>query len=377
MPPISLLDTWNLIFPMQASSSLIDELETAFTQSSSAKRVDTLRRVTDLFLDGADRFSDAQIGLFDDVLCHLVKRIEHKALAELSGHLAPVDNAPIELVRRLARDDELAVAGPVLTQSKRLTAEDLVDIAATKSQGHLLAISERGELAEVVTDVLVARGESQVAHRLAINPGARFSDVGFTTLVQKAETDESLAEKVGSRIDIPIRLLRELLLKATESVRTRLFSVAPPETKGEIQRALAKISTEVSKETMAPRDFTQAKQTVLSMQQRGKLTEAAVLEFAKAQKYEETVAALAALCSCSVDIIAPLMRSDRNEGLIMACRAAGLKWLTVSEILRGRVAHHAISDDELNLAKINFLKLTKASAQRTLRFWQIRVTAGR
>jgi uncharacterized protein (DUF2336 family) len=118
---------------MSAQQSLIAELEDAIKSGSPEKRVETLRRVTDLFLNDADRLNEAQVGLFDDVLCHLIKRIETKTLAELSGTLAPIDNSPIEVIRRLARNDEIAVAGPVLAQSARLTSDDLIEIAGSKS----------------------------------------------------------------------------------------------------------------------------------------------------------------------------------------------------------------------------------------------------
>src|ERR1700716_2349318 len=167
---------------MSAQQSIIGELEDAIKTGSSEKRVETLRRVTDLFLNDADRLNETQIDLFDDVLCHLIKRIESKALVELSGHLAPVDNSPIEVIRELARNDQIAVAGPVLTKSARLTTGDLVEIAGTKSQQHLLAISGRSQLEEALTDVLLDRGDREIAHRLAKNAGARFSETGFATL---------------------------------------------------------------------------------------------------------------------------------------------------------------------------------------------------
>src|SRR5579863_7139560 len=259
---------------MDAPQSLLAELEEAIQTGSSEKRVETLRRVTDLFLNDADRLNEAQIGLFDDVLCHLIKRIETKALAELSGHLAPIDNSPIEVIRQLARNDEIAVAGPVLTQSARLTTSDLVEIAGSKSQQHLLAISGRSELEEAVTDVLVERGDKETVHRLARNAGARFSELGFTAMVRNAETDESLAEKLGLRLDIPVRLLRDLLLKATEAVRRRLLAIAPPETVAQVQQVLRRVSNEVTREATASRDFTQAHQAILAMQKEGRLNEA-------------------------------------------------------------------------------------------------------
>ena len=362
---------------MDNEKSLIVELEDAIASGSSERRVDTLRRVTELFLGEADRLNDAQVGVFDGVLCHLIKRIETKALVELSTHLAPVDNAPLALIQQLARNDEIAVAGPVLTQSARLTTDDLVEIAGTKSQQHLLAISGRSQIEEAVTDVLINRGDREVVHRLARNAGARFSEDGFTTLVRNAESDETLAEKLGLRLDIPLRLLRDLLLKATDAVRARLLALAPEETREEVQRVLAKISHEVAREAAAPRDFTQAQHAILQMKKENRLTEDALMEFAARRLYEQMVAALSMLSGAQIDLIATLMQSARSSGLLVPCKAAGLKWPTVKAILSNRFAHHTMSEADLSFAKEEFLKLSLASSQRILRFWQVRSSAGK
>ncbi len=140
---------------MSSSTSLFAELEGAVKNGSPEKPVDTLRRVTSLFLKGSDRLNEKQIGMFDDVLGHLIQRIETKALVQLSEILAPVDNAPIEIVRRLSRHDEITIAGPVLASSNRLSESDLTDIVTSKGQGHLLAISGRAFLPVGVTNVLV------------------------------------------------------------------------------------------------------------------------------------------------------------------------------------------------------------------------------
>jgi len=177
-------------------------------------------------------------------LNQLLKRMEGRALAELSERLCRINNAPIEVVRRLARDDDITVAQPVLTQSHRLSDRDLIEIANTKSQGHLLAISGRAQVGATVTDALLQRGEQQVMYELAKNAGARFSDRGYATLVRHCERDELLAEKVGVRLDVPHRLFRELLLRATEAVRKRLLAMAGPENRDKIQSILAAISKE-------------------------------------------------------------------------------------------------------------------------------------
>ena len=358
------------------ANSLILELEDAVKSHSGERRIETLRRVTDLFLNNSELLSCEQIGLFDDVLVKLVRLIETKALVELSLRLAPIDNAPVNVIRRLARDDEIAVAGPVLSDSSRLTANDLIEVAKTKSQGHLLAISGRTKIDGAVTDALLRYGDRKVTNRLVSNTGAHFSEKGFETLVNAGKTDATLAENVGMRLDLPAPLLRELMSKATEAVRSRLLSRASPETQPEIRRVIAAIRREVRLEVTAPRDFKTAQESVLSLQKKGQLNEAALLLFADNRKYEEMVLALAVICGVSIEIIKSVMKAVRSEGLLIACKAADLKWATVSAILKNRFAHHAISDQELAVCKSNFIALSKTAAQSALRFWVVRTGAG-
>lgn len=159
---------------MSATPTLLAELENTLIAGSLDQRVSIMRRVTDLFLDRAPRLSEQQVGMFDDVLVSIAKWMESKALEELSWRLAPVPNAPTRVVQHLARHDDIKVAGPVLSQSKRLSVSDLVEIVGNKGQAHLLAISDRPRLPEAVTDVLLQRGTSEVYCRLAKNTGRCF-----------------------------------------------------------------------------------------------------------------------------------------------------------------------------------------------------------
>src|SRR4051794_23882997 len=132
-----------------AAQSLIVEIESSLGGGPASQRSDVLRKVTDLFLVGAEDFSEEQSGLFDDVFCHLIQKIERTAMIELSGKLAPIGRAPINVVRRLAGDDDIDIAGPILEKSPVLTEADLGEIARTKSQGHLTAIAGRQYVSEM------------------------------------------------------------------------------------------------------------------------------------------------------------------------------------------------------------------------------------
>lgn len=360
-----------------ADSSLFDDLDAALQSGSSEKRVAMLRQVTDLFLGEADRLSAEQIGVFDNVLVQLIDRIETRTLAEISLRLAPVANAPIDLTLNLARHSEIAVAGPILTNSTRLTTADLVEIARTKSQHHLLAISGRAQIETAVTDVLMDRGNQAVVHSIAGNAGAMFSESGFAALLKAAETDDKLAEKTGSRLDIPLRLLKELLLRATASVRSRLLSRTPPEFQHEMQQALDAAARAVDQETNIPRDFKAAKAFVESLRQKGTLDEYTLFEFARSEKYEEAAVALSLLSSTSLEIIKPLLKSPRDDGVLIPCKVADCRWETVTAILALKHSPGSAPNAGHDKLKRDFESLSKPNAQRLLRFWQVREVSAR
>ncbi|MGE3147960.1 MAG: DUF2336 domain-containing protein [Pseudorhodoplanes sp.] len=356
---------------MAAVASLIPELEDIVQRGSVERRTEALSRITNLFLTDAERLNDDHVRLFDDVFGHLITEIETKTRAELSRRLAPVGNAPLEIVRRLARDKDIAVAGPVLTQSPRLTDTDLVPIAQSGGQAHLIAISGRAQLGEAVTEILVERGNPEVARKVADNPGAKFSDASFSVLVGRAEKDGVLAEKIGQRQDIPPHLFRELLIRATEVVQKKLLAAAKPETQSEIRRVLAKVSEELAGQASRPRDYTQALDAVRALKKEGKLDEAQLGEFARNGQYEQTVASLSELCGVPIAVIDRLMEGERPDPVLILCKSSGFGWPTARMIMTARPGRRGTSSAGLDAAAANFDRLSPVTAQRVVRFWQV------
>ena len=358
---------------MGVPASLLPELEDVVQHGSAEKRAETLRRITTLFLDGASSFNAEHVALFDDVIGCLIEEIEAKALAELARRIAPLANAPAGVVSALARNDDIAVAGPVLKQA-RIADPDLMYIAENKSQAHLLAMSTRLGISEALSDILVERGDRDVTRSIANNKHAQLSDNAFTTLVKRAEQDGVLAEKVGMRTDIPPRLFRQLLLQASEVVQKRLLAKAKPETQAEIRRVLAQVVDEVAVKA-APRNYAAALAAVRGLHKDRKLGEADIVEFAKAGKYEETIAALATLCAVPVEVVDRLMNGERADPVLILARSAGFGWPTVKAVLNARPGGKP-APQTLDVARENFERLTAPTAQRVVRFWQVRQGTG-
>jgi uncharacterized protein (DUF2336 family) len=364
--------------------SICDELEAAIAVRNADKCAETTARVTALFLASAGSFSDDQIQLFGDVFERLINTIELRAiadvgarvaLAEMSAQLAPVRQAPASVMRRLARHDDISVAAPVLSESARLTADDLIELAGTKSEKHLLAISGRWWLQEIVTDALLARRFPSVSRRLVDNPGARVSATGFAIVVAQAASDPDLAVATGIRADLPPELRSTLLREATDVVRTRLLSRAPPFLFEEIRAAVAAASAGAEREMSRARDFAAAKILIARLKKEGRLNERALLGFAQARKYEETVTALAELSKASIEVVRPLMQSLRSEGILVPCRVAGLRWDTVGAVLNARFSSGVMASEELSKLRREFDGLTVDSALRLLKLWTVKSTS--
>jgi uncharacterized protein (DUF2336 family) len=354
---------------MADRASLIRELEDAIERGSSQRRADTLRRVAELFTNRAGELSEHHVELFDDVILRLAGEIETKARAELARRLAPIDNAPRNTVRDLAHDDAIEVAAPVLLRSRRLAEADILDIARTKGQGHLLAIASRRPLGHAVTDVLVDRGDDDVLFNIASNTEASFSESGFARLVDRAGDDEPLATRIVGRPDIPPHLVHKLVVQASELVQRRLLASAPLAMRPEIEHVLAKVSHEIDPGT-APRSFKAAQRLIGMLHAAGELGESELYDLAKSRRYEETAAALSLLCGVPIDVADWLLNGDRIEPLLILLKATGFDWLTARAIIVSRPSGRRVSAKDLEDICDDFKRLSYATARQVIGHWQ-------
>jgi len=360
---------------MTAQSSLLDELERAVAAGSDAQRDSIMARVTDLFVDSAHRYSEVQIGLFDEVFTTLVTAIEAKTRAKLSIRLAEVPNAPVGVVRALALDDDIEVARPVLLNSDRLSDTDLVATAKSKSQEHLAAIAQRKSLSETVTDALVTHGNHQVAHTVVRNKGARFSDAAFRLLVKRSAGDDTLALGIGARSDLPRQHFLDLLEQASASVRARL-AAENPTAGAALEGVLSEVVGGIRSETRkVSRNYMQATASVEAAMKNGRLGEPEVYAFARERRFEETTVALSLLCKVEIDLVERALNDRGHEILLILARLAGFSWTSAKAILLLKCADRGISAQDLDGAMHSYANLQAETARRVLDFYHTRLKA--
>jgi uncharacterized protein (DUF2336 family) len=149
-----------------------------------------------------------------------------------------------------------------------------------------------------------------------------------------------------------------------------LFASASSDVQAEIRSVLARVSKEVGTKA-APRDYREAQRTVAALRARGQLNEGQIVEFAKADKYEEMIAGLSELCAVPIDVVDRLMGGERPDPILILCKSVGWGWPTARAIIGARLGRKANSNQGLDTAYSNFERLTAATAARVIRFWQM------
>jgi len=123
------------------------------------------------------------------------------------------------------------------------------------------------------------------------------------------------------------------------------------------------------------RDFSAAQRTVLGLHRGGHLGESALLGFAKAHKYEESVATLSAMAGVRLSVLDRLISGDRYDPILVIGRVLNLGWPTVRAlILMWYGPHRTPADADLEQARMNFTRLMPSTAERVVNFWRNRQT---
>ena len=358
---------------MTEAKSFLQDLDDAVLRGSTESRLRALWHATDLLIAG--RYTEDQIWIFGEVIGRLADEIEVAARAKLAKRLAHTDNAPINIINKLAFDDSIDVASPVLQHSERLDAKTLVTNIRTKSQPHLLAISKRRSIPVAVTDELVTRGNREVVNSVATNNGARLSDFGFLHMIKRSETDSILAEQLGLRKEIPRHMFQQLIAKASDDVKRKLERERP-DLVGQIQNSVTDVTgTLHSKFGPASKSYFAAKRVVTTQHQYGNLNENSILEYARSHKIEEATVGLSLLCSLPVDVVERALVDNNGELTLILAKALDFAWETTMSLLFLGAKDHRISASDLDDMREEFASLNTETSRSVLRFYQKRKNA--
>lgn len=353
---------------MSSVDALLRELEQTLINGSEADRANILKQITELFVSSAPGLHDDQIGLFDVVISQVSRDIEREARIDLAERLAPVPNAPLGVIQQLAMD-EIAVAQPVLSTSKRLSNNDLLKISQAKGEQHMLAMTNRDDLGEGIADYLVLKGGRVVTRALAANTKAKLSGQAMGVLVMRAVTDHDLQDALSERQDLPPALASQIIHLAKLSARKRLKADLEPSLAGEIDSAVEAGAKNVAATTqfsvgVATLDCEQ--EALQARADNGTLTEADVLDYARARDANKAIGAFAAIAGIAASAAHQVIHGTDENAILLVSRALGWSWETTRALIEFRSTGK--SEFHMQRAKRSFEALNPKTGMQVLNF---------
>lgn len=353
---------------MTSAQNCLEEIAALAHEKSEDKRRRILNRVADLFVITNDQQTQSDIAAFGTVMDRIAYELEVEARAELSERLSEIDNAPRQLVQRLAKDD-IQVARPVLERSGVLTDEDLIEIARTRNQSFLHAISRRKTLSVPLTGVLVERGESEVLVEVTRNSGAEFSRSGLTTLAEKAREDATLLSALGSRSDIPPDIMVEVKKRVAQRIKSEMAA-------GDASQAIGDVDALVDRtaETIDLEKFKKSNDELYKRVRERKFTEDNLIALARTGKLSQTVHVLSIMTGLDSRMVSHCFLRADIAALGILCKANGFSARTYLAFLQTRNGNEGLGAPAIARAMRDYDSLSKENALRALRFLKVRNT---
>ena len=358
------------------TSKLYDLIELA-REPSSERRRELLHEVTDLFLaQSPGQLDPAQVDLFDDIMGRIASEMEEAVRAELSSRLAPSPAAPRGVLMGLARDS-FAVAEPVLKSSVALSEQDLVEVARTRGQAHLRAISQRAAVPQAVSDAIVERGDDATLGVLLRNEGAELSRKASEAAVDRAHANPELHEAVVERKSLPADLVNEMYFvveaRLREKIMQRNAELDPQELHAALEAGRNRLA---ARDGAVPLDFAAAQAEVQAMAKGGELTPTTLTAMLRKGQKTKFMIALAQLADIDFPTARRILEGRQVDPLAIVCKAAGFDramFLTFVVLMLNR------ETDAMGRAQEYgdlYAKLDRETALRAIRFWRLRRQTG-
>lgn len=349
-----------------SNARVADDLLQLALERSSEKRVELLQRITDAYLGQHESRSLAERYLFDELLANLLDKIDSKDRAQASEHLAGFSSLPEALAKRLAGDDDIAVAKPMLRDYVAMPEDILIDVARRGSQEHLQAISSRAVVTPPVTDIVVDRGDQATVRTLAANRGARFSRFGMRSLIGKSEKDEALQALIVERSDLSLDALGNLLSVISQELAARLRDKALEMDVSVIEHHVVDWIEERKPNAALTSRYAEGIRA-------GNLKlDDVVMELVRGERLFDALTVLSTMIEAEPYFAFGQLARGKAQSALLLLKSLELKWTVVEAFLRLRRAKSLEAGLEPLPVRSDYDAINIAVAQRVVRFMRER-----
>jgi len=346
---------------------VLNEIVDTARTAPPEKRLEAMQHVADLFVNGSERYQENELSMLNSVLSALLETVETDGREAVSKQLSTATAVSQEIALALAMD-EVNVARHMLENSPVLTTEDLVRVAKIKGQGHLLAISLRGDLEARVTDVLLERGERAVRRSVAANHSAELSGWGHRILVQQSKTDETLRETMMEHPEVSAQDLNRLIEQFPPDVSERFQNLL--ESNQTLAEAMFwKSSKLVSVAKQAKKGKRINAKAALQDIQSGRRSLGRVLEqLALSNHLYEVSYVLADQARLNQEYITNVLERYEPDGIALVCRGLAIPEDPYGAICRARAALLKCGPDSVQNWEMAYRVMNDREARRSLAF---------
>jgi hypothetical protein len=345
---------------------LLAEFDTLARETAPDKRVELLRRITDLYLTSTEDAATANRYLYSEIFSKVVTGLARDQKLQVSEDLSTRPALPEEIASLLATDPDAGIATPMLQHSDSLSERLLIDIATSGSQDHLTAIAQRQTVAPPVTDVMVTRGNRTVLSHLVGNAGAAFSDYGMDRLIAKAEDDVDLQELIVGRSDLSAEVVERLMPLLSDSLSESLRNRGYSFDRGSMRRHLSSWMDDRRK-SLSEVD------TLTLMIGRGDLTlDSAVNRLLASGRLLDVAAIISTAVKLDRRYTFNAMTTGPLQTALMIMRSAGLASMTAVEFVAQRQKKLKRREDDGHDIRAAYEAINPSVAQRVIRFLKVR-----
>ncbi|CAA7616444.1 conserved hypothetical protein [Magnetospirillum sp. LM-5] len=347
--------------PAQANLLLARDIDAAVRQDLAMKIARVARGLT---AQEQDRLRRAAYEALETLARDQITRVREI----LSQALKDVADAPPEVIGRLARDAEIAVAGPVLQYSPVLTDEDLLEIIASSPiPGALTAISKRDGVNVRVADAIAATDDTDAIAVLLGNASAQIREETLDRLVDRAVDIEAWHQPLVNRPSLPskaaIKLARFVAANLLQglALRNDLDTAATAAVAAAVRKRLDELEVQGPAKGEAKRaaDEEAALIRARHLHAQHQLNESTIDTALSGNDIAFVTASLAVLAELSPKVIKKTVETQSAKGMVSIAWKAGLSMslcmtlqsrllkLPASRTLHARDGGFPLSPDEM------------------------------
>ena len=359
---------------MLCARECLDEIVDLYQSGPSVKGPELLERVADLFFVTADRQSADDRNAFGNVMERMAYAADPVTRARFAERISTAESAPIELIRRLARDD-IFIARPILQYSPCLREGDLVSISSNAEQDHLKATAHRTNLTKPVTDIIVRRGNLGVLIAVISNTGAEFSTEALAHLSKAAELHGELQQMLNLRRNLTpgaiARLKRLTEVEFWQQMAEAILMTPEEIDESDISESAKTNVTDEDENLNGPEpeesDAEKSRQSE-TMKAMHASAEKILLESARIGAVEEAVEAFSKIAQLDKAMVEHCLFQAHISALMVLCKAHNFASATFNGLVQFRESQTGEPiNDTIGLLR-RYESMTPDTAQRIIRF---------